>query len=186
MVRSDHPLLFAQRIAPQFAQHHAQPVAIPSFERWEMTELADLLNSGPAFVVEGHDGAFTGLMRLFRIEPRDRRSYAEFRLSPDMDGAALMEAFLLFLDYAFTQFNLRRLYCETPSPNRLLISRLEKAGFEEAVRLPEYLRYGSAYADLLFFSISETAWSQTRRHLITSLDIALAQRKSDRAAAAHE
>lgn len=186
MARSDHPTLFAQRITPHFAQHHAQHAAIPSFERWETTELADLLNSGPAFIVEGHDGVFGGLLRLFRIEPGDRRSYAEFRLSPEMDGAALMEAFLLFLDYAFTQFNLRRLYCETPSLNRLLISRLEKAGFEEEVRLREYLCYGPGYADLLFFSISESVWGEARRHLITSLDLALAQRGPRQAIAAHE
>jgi RimJ/RimL family protein N-acetyltransferase len=186
VARSDHPVLFAQRIAPHVSQQHVHTAAIPSFERWEATELADLLSSGPAFIAEGHDGVFGGLLRLFRIEPRDRRSYAEFRLSPDMDGAALMEAFLLFLDYAFAQFNLRRLYCETPSLNRLLISRLEKAGFEEEVRLREYLCFGPTFADLLFFAVSEAAWGEARRHLSTSLDLTLAQREIDPAVAAHE
>lgn len=171
VARSDFPQLFAQRIAVQSLHLYTQGAAVPTFERWEATELPNLLNSGPAFVVEDHEGVFAGLARLLRMELRDGRSYAEFRLSSELDDTAVKETFLAFLDYAFTNFSLRKVYVETIALHDVLIGQLQKIGFEEEVRLKDYLRHGARYADLLFFSLSRALWERKREHLITSLEI---------------
>ncbi len=171
VARSDFPQLFAQRIALESLHLYTQGAAIPTFERWETTELQELLKSGPAFVVEDHQGVFLGLVRLFRMELGDGRAYVEFRLAPELDDTAVMESFLAFLDYAFTNFSFRKLYVETIALHDVLIEQLQKFGFEEEVRLKDYLWHGGGYADLLFFVMSRDLWVEKREHLIASLEI---------------
>lgn len=173
IARADYPQLFAQRIALRQVRLHILGIGVPTFDHWEATELADILRSGPAMVVEDRQGIFLGLIRLYRLELRDKRSYIEFRLT-DMAIGSLMEAYLAFLDYTFNFLNLRKLYAEVLSIDETLLDQLIIAGFTEEVRLVDYFMYGGKYVDLCYLALTRSTWESVRDRIAATADISYA------------
>lgn len=173
VARSDHPRLFAQRIDLEFQHLQGHRPALPDFERWEATELPELLRAGPVLLVEDHQATFQGIVRLFQLDIGNERANLEFRLLEDMDRGAVVEAILATLDYAFTFFKLRKVYVETTSLNSPLLERLGTFEFEEEVRLKAYVWHVGGYADLIHLSLSRVTWEQVRERFVTSVEISM-------------
>lgn len=87
--RKDHPLIFALRLKTAGSERQDLSIPAPTFDDWESRELADLLSSGPAFVVETRDEEFCGIARMSRVNVRDGWSYIGVRLYPDLLDTAL-------------------------------------------------------------------------------------------------
>jgi RimJ/RimL family protein N-acetyltransferase len=144
---------------------------VPTFERWEATELQEVLQGGPALIVEDQAANYLGLVRLYRLELRDQRSYVDFRLVEGIDGGSALEACWAFLNYAFEFFNLRKVYAEVLSSEESMARLLERLGFEEEVRLEEYVRHGDAYLDLVYPAVTREAWAIFRERVAATLDV---------------
>ncbi len=171
VARSDHPQLFAQRISLSETRLQILGGAIPTFERWEANELAEMLQSGPALIAEDFQGSYCGLARLYRLELRDQRSYVEFRLVPGVEEGPALETGLAFLDYAFAYMNLRKVYAEVLSCEEDAEELFARLGFVEEVRLPEYAKHDGRYLDLVYHCLTRAEWERAREHIETSLDL---------------
>lgn len=157
--RKDHPLIFALRLKTAGSERQDLSIPAPTFDDWESRELADLLSSGPAFVVETRDEEFCGIARMSRVNVRDGWSYIGVRLYPDLLNTALsLEALWALVTFAFSQFNLRKLYAETSSAQDQMISDFGCVGFLEETRLTERVWFAGHYFDLIYMSLSRGHW----------------------------
>lgn len=71
-----------------------------------------------------------------------------------------LEGVRLFVDLAFHQFPLRKLYMEIFSSNARSLATARSAGFEEEGRLKNHEFVDGAYCDLHIFSLTRPAWEE--------------------------
>lgn len=144
---------------------------MPTFEVWEQRDLAEMLRGAVAVVAEDQEGNFLGLLRLYKIGPRDGIAYVESQVAPESDTRAKLEAFIALIDYAFGYHNLRKLYVEIPAEDQGAGHLPPELGFEEELRLREHTWFDGRYLDIVYLSLPRERWLANRPALLASKDL---------------
>lgn len=164
--REDLPLLYQWRIDPQSLYLWSALRRLPSFDEFvqEMEQLATSTNYFVAedalssrligFVYAYNSSAIDGFafFSLFIVE--------EFRSR--LRGA---EVGLLFLNYMFTYYNLRKMYAEVYEFNDMSRRTLTTAGFRQEGHCPGHLLYDSRYWALDRFALYRDDWATLKCRL---------------------
>lgn len=123
------------------------------------------------FVVETSSEEFVGFIISYDFKPNDRHAktllYVEEKYR-SLYGAAIG---LLFIDYLFTYYNIRKVYTEVYEYNIPSVNMHTSLGFVEEARLKGYRYYRNKYWDYIFYSIERTTFYEKSDKLIKQLEI---------------
>lgn len=89
-----------------------------------------------------------GLVDLVDFEPRHLRAEVGVAVLPQYRRKGLgREALMLLSRYSREQFGMHRLYAVVSASNLPALALFRSAGFDDAARLPQWLKQGEGYAD---------------------------------------
>ncbi len=81
-----------------------------------------------------------------------------------------VEALILFIDYLFAYFPLRKLYSEVYGYNQPSLSMMRAAGVVEEGCFRAHRYFGGQYADLYRFALYQDAWPEIRAACLQALN----------------
>lgn len=121
-------------------------------------------------VICGNSGQPVGLVQCYQADLRNRNARLALALSEDASGAGWpYEAVMLFINFVFQNWPLRRLYIEGPEPNLTpLRSTLDRLFVEEGrLRQAEY--FLGRWVDRLIWTMTVESFSKKAMGLLRNL-----------------
>ncbi len=165
--REDYPLLFKWRSDTTSLHLWSTHRRVLSFEQFA-SGLEQLLQECVFFlVVERLAGRAVGFVHTYGASPED--GFAHFLLYADesVRGTGLVvEASILFGDYLFKFFALRKLYAEVYEFNQPSIDALESAGFTHEGTLKAHLWYLDRYWHMYQYALYRSDWERLRDRML--------------------
>lgn len=132
----------------------------PSFEEFSQSMKQGVLAH---FVVESVDGEFAGYVVAYNADHRHGIVYLAVMMRPDLRGVAWpVEGAILFIDYIFTVWNLRKVYAETLSFNFAQFSSWSGRAFDVQGVLTDHEYYDGSYWDLYVLATTRDQWNTFR------------------------
>lgn len=107
------------------------------------------------FMIADNQGTKIGHIFLVSIDRRNRHAEFGFYIgeSSSLNSGIGIEAEHLILDYSFNYLNMHKVYCETLSFNKRVLSLHKKFGFREDGKLRDHIYKDGQYHDLVIMSI---------------------------------
>jgi RimJ/RimL family protein N-acetyltransferase len=119
--------------------------AIPTYEQFMATMLA---GAKATCVIEDAAGDLLGMVQLWHHDELSRHAQLTAFLSPDAEGRGWpLEGVLLFVDYAFAAYDLRKLYVEALEPELESYRSLVGTVLREEGRLRDHQYLFGRYVD---------------------------------------
>ena len=105
------------------------------------------------FMVESQDTqTLVGAIWFTHIMP-SHQATASIWMTKQARGAMTRQASACALDYAFTAWDVRQVWCETPWPAARALAR--RLGFSHVASLPEYCAFDGQYLDVHVYRITK-------------------------------
>jgi RimJ/RimL family protein N-acetyltransferase len=163
VTREDYGFLWECRCHPEIMHLWMQGRALPSFEQY-VREM-DMALSGmilTLFMIETHrSGRTVGFAFAYDYVPYDRVASWTIVMHPAYTNLGWgWEAGVLFWQYLFTYFDLRKLYADVYAFNRQLPLLLRSGGHEEG-RFLEHRYYRGAYHDVIRVATTRAEYERT-------------------------
>ena len=132
---------------------------IISFEQFA-AGMEQLLQECVLFLItERTTGNAVGFVHTYGASPEDGFTHFLLFADEDVRGTGLVvEAAILFGEYLFTFFALRKLYAEVYEFNQFSIATLESAGFTREGVLREHLWFRDRYWDMYQYALYRKDW----------------------------
>ena len=129
-------------------------------------ELSDLVWSGVAcqfMAVQRSSGRNVGLVSLAKLDNRTQTAFLNVTFASDYwkDGRSV-HAIVLFVNYVFVQFSLRRLYIEVPSYRINPVATAVARHFVSAGALLDYEFFQDEFHDLAVHWMGREHWLRSR------------------------
>lgn len=138
---------------------------IPTYQDY-IPELQRFLSDGMTLLVaDAATGAASGFVRTYNMNPVDGWAWVQAYLVPDARKRPYWagEAGMLFADYLFRMFPLRKLYAEVFEYNRGSMHLCERLGFEPCGRLPKHVWFDGALWDSVIWELPRESWVDIRK-----------------------
>lgn len=118
---------------------------MPTYDQFIATMLA---GAKATCIIEGVDGQPLGMVQLWHHDGLSRHAQLTAFLSPEAEGRGWpLEGVLLFIDYAFAAFDLRKLYVEALEPELASYRSLVGSVLKEEGRLRDHQYLFGQYVD---------------------------------------
>jgi RimJ/RimL family protein N-acetyltransferase len=118
---------------------------IPTYDQFMSTMLA---GAKATCVITDAAGGLLGMVQLWHHDPLSRHAQVTAFLSPDAEGKGWpLEGVLLFIDYAFAAFDLRKIYVEALEPELASYRSLVGTLLREEGRLRDHQYLFGRYVD---------------------------------------
>jgi RimJ/RimL family protein N-acetyltransferase len=112
-------------------------------------------------VAHAETGEAVGLVSSYQASMVGKHCFVAFqrlRREAGPTSGLMIEGLLIFVQYLFDHFDLRKVYFEVPEYNATLFSRGPGALVEEEGRFKDHFYYGDRMWDLLTFALYRTRW----------------------------
>lgn len=181
--REDYPLMFAWRSDVGSLHLWSTQRRIISFEQFA-AGMEQLLQECVLFLItERTTGNAVGFVHTYGASPEDGFTHFLLFADEDVRGTGLVvEAAILFGEYLFTFFALRKLYAEVYEFNQFSIATLESAGFTREGVLREHLWFRDRYWDMYQYALYRKDWESLRERMSAMFDGSRADSRQRRAA----
>jgi RimJ/RimL family protein N-acetyltransferase len=130
---------------------------IPSYETFVHSLTHDVL--AQFLVVHPETGRQLGYVVAYRTDPRNRYTHIGIVMIPSLIGKGVGgEALILFVNYLFATWSLRKIYAEIPEFNYGAVASGSGRFFREEAKLRRHLFYGGNYWDQYVVAIYRDEW----------------------------
>jgi RimJ/RimL family protein N-acetyltransferase len=130
---------------------------IPSYETFVHSLTHDVL--AQFLVVHPETGRRLGYVVAYRTDPRNGYTHIGIVMIPPLIGKGVgAEALILFVNYLFDTWNLRKIYAEIPEFNYGTVASGSGRLFQEEAKLRDHIFYGGKYWDQYVVAIYREAW----------------------------
>ncbi len=139
--------------------------SLRDFENWFQDRLKYFFND--FFVIESDDGQeFIGMVFSYDQQMADGHGKVSAYIAPNFrkNGLGAIAA-IQFMDYLFSAYPLRRIYCDVYAYNKDSFESLMGFGFEKMGRLYEYRYCEGAFHDLILLTITREAFYEKLKTL---------------------
>ncbi len=161
LIAADYPWICALHSDPRVAPRTRLRGATTTPE-----DTIRILTSGVTaqfVVVRRSNGARLGLLTLYKADFRANIAFFAATFSPSAQQLGWpLEATILFVEYVFRVFELRKLYVEAVQPNVDSFQHVIGTHFIEEGRLREYEMIDGEFVDVVFAAMSRSHWQDSR------------------------
>ncbi|MEX2225007.1 MAG: GNAT family protein [Dehalococcoidia bacterium] len=169
--RDDYPLLFKWRSDVSSLHLWSTHRRVISFEQFA-GGLEQLLQEVVFFLILDRTSRRPiGFVHTYGASPEDGFVHFLLYADPSVRGTGItVEGSMLFGDYLFKFFAIRKLYAEVYQFNQASIDALESAGFSREGTLREHIWYLDRYWDLYQYALYRSDWEQLRTRMRKVID----------------
>ena len=172
ITRADYGFLWQCRTHPDILYLWLQGRSLPTFEQYSQ-ELDGLLSGKflTTLLMETHDGsAPVGYVFAYDFSPFDHTTFINIVIHPNyVQYGWAAEASILFLNYLFTFFDLRKVSMEVFAFNQLALEPLLQMGARIEGRFLGQRYYQGAYHDVIRLAVMHEDWNQVAPMLKAAL-----------------
>lgn len=134
-----------------FLNHHTCN-SLKEFDAWLDGRLRDFYHE--FFLIEDENDIIAGIIYSYKFSPENGHCNVSIYIRPEYQGSGLgASAGLLFLDFLFRNYSLRRVNTEIYAYNKQSLDSQKSCGFEITGEIPEYRYYDGSYHDLILMTI---------------------------------
>ena len=164
--RADYPKFFEWRADADNLHLWSSRRKIPTWEQFVAEFEADLHTTVTLLILRKRNRQPIGFLQAYNLNQADGWTYILEYLVPEARIAGSgAEALLLFGEYLFGYFPLRKLYAEVYEYNDYVLRGLVKAGFSEEGRSLRHVWHGDRYWDLVHLGYFREEWERLRPHI---------------------
>ena len=169
--REDYPLLFKWRSDTTSLHLWSTHRRVISFEQFAAGLEALLQECVFFLVVERMTGREVGFVHTYSASPEDGFTHFILYADESVRGTGLVvEASILFGDYLFKFFSLRKLYAEVYEFNQQSIDALTSAGFVHEGTLKQHFWYLDRYWDMYQYALYRSDWDILRERMLPLIE----------------
>jgi diamine N-acetyltransferase len=172
MTRADYGFMWQCRTHPEILYLWMQDRTLPSFEQYSH-ELEGSLSSKAltTLLIETIDGsAPVGYVFAYDFSAFDHTAFISIVIHPTyVRYGWAAEASILFLNYLFTYFDLRKASMEVFAFNQLALAPLLQLGARVEGRFRGQRYYQGAYHDVIRLAVMHAEWDQVAPRLLAAL-----------------
>lgn len=162
LMPEDQSFLRSIELGPELGSRWRFRGTTPGPEQWSQSTWSGAL--AQFVIVSASTGEPLGLVSLYDVDFRDGvGSIAAAKFSEADRSLRVVSGILLFLEYAFESFRLRKLYFDVPEYNLGQFGGLESRLDLEA-RLKSHFFSAGRYWDRLTFALTREHWDLLRDH----------------------
>lgn len=157
----DQAFLRAVELGPELGSRWRFRGSTPGPEQWSRSTWANSLCQ--FLVVSRQDGAPIGLVSLYDADFRDGIGFvAAAKFSLEDRSLKMLSGTLLFLDYVFASWRLRKVYFDVPGFNLDQFGFALRESLEVEARLKENLFAAGRYWDRYTLTLTRERWEEVR------------------------
>lgn len=157
--RDDFPVMYEWRADAEHLYLWSTLRRIPSFEEF-LDELQQLLGQTNYFLIESvHSHVPFGFLYAYNSSAVDGYAFfSQYTIPKFRARAHAAEATLLFMNYMFAYFNLRKLYADVYEFNQSARESLVNGGFREEGFTPAHILYDGVHWGMSRFALYREDW----------------------------